>query len=135
MREGILRFRFDNVNSAHIAYDTMRELGYQSVMETGDQTFHIHVNRQDLTSALEIAASQGGELVEEPDIRAHEMIDDAYEMDLIPIPAHVVNEDWVNDDLYVRPDIAHDELSQRDEEASGWNDEDTTNHFPSGIHV
>ena len=136
MREAIIRFRFKDSHSSQIAYDTMRELGYQPVLETGDDVFHIHVHRQDLTSALEIAASQGGELIEEGK-EERMMIDDAYGMDMIPIPAHLVNEDWVDDENYANRSsgVDMDDLSSRDEEERGWNDEETTNHFTGGVHL
>lgn len=135
MRESIIRFRFDQKESAQLAYEMMQELGYQPVMETNDHVFHIHLNRQDLTSALEIAAAYGGTLAEESGKRESMLIDDAYGMDMIPIPAHLVNEDWATEDRYARTALSSDDLSDREEEAIGWNDEEKTNHFSGGIHL
>lgn len=135
MREAIIRFRFDQQESAQLAYEMMQELSYQPVMESSDHVFHIHLNRQDLTSALEIAAAYGGTLVEDSGERETKLIDDAYGMDMISIPAHLVNEDWATDDRYARTALSFDDLSHREEEARGWNDEEKTNHFSGGIHL
>lgn len=135
MREAIIRFRFDQQESAQLAYEMMQELSYQPVMESSDHVFHIHLNRQDLTSALEIAAAYGGTLVEDSGERETKLIDDAYGMDMISIPAHLVNEDWATDERYARKAISFDDLSHREEEARGWNDEEKTNHFSGGIHL
>lgn len=134
MRESIIRFRFEQKGNAQLAYELMQELGYHPVMETGDHVFHIHLNRQDLTSALEIAASYGGTLVEESGRRESMLLDDAYGIDMIPIPAHLVNEDWATEDRYARTAVSADDLSHREEEAIGWDDE-KTNHFTGGIHL
>ena len=135
MREAIIRFRFDQQESAQLAYEMMQELSYQPVMESSDHVFHIHLNRQDLTSALEIAAAYGGTLVEDSGERETKLIDDAYGMDMIAIPAHLVNEDWATDERYARTALSFDDLSHREEEARGWNDEEKTNHFSGGIHL
>ncbi|MGZ9587190.1 DNA/RNA helicase [Paenibacillus marinisediminis] len=135
MREASIRFRFEDAGNAQLAYDMMRELNYTPVMEMDGHVFHIHLNRQDLTSALEIAAAYGGSLVEEGDVNERMVYDEAYGLDLIPIPAHLVNEDWAEDDQYARTTAALDDLSLRDEDAEGWNDEERTNHFPGGVHI
>ena len=87
-----VQFRFNDPHNAAMAYATLNELGYQPV-KSGNAV-HIHLDRGDLTSALEIAMAHGGQLAGEAALEESAVIDTAYEMDAIPIPAHTVNEDW-----------------------------------------
>ncbi|MCY9515642.1 DNA/RNA helicase [Paenibacillus apiarius] len=138
MPEAAIRFRFTDAASAMLAFDTLEELGYTPEYDGDSHTeLHVHVEKRDLTSALEIAEAHGGQLVEEADLTEVSLMNQAYGMDLIPIPAHVVNEDWADDDRYAVRNRApnHDDLSLRDEEAFGWIDDETTNQFPGGIHI
>ncbi|TVY10330.1 hypothetical protein [Paenibacillus cremeus] len=91
-------FQFESRDSAALAQDTLEELGYQVSRHTETQhpTLHIIVDRHDLASALEIAQSHGGQLVElsgaSGESETYTMAYDPEQM--IPIPAHTVNEDW-----------------------------------------
>lgn len=89
-------FQFEDQQSAGFAFDTLQELGYEPTIHPGEQkpTLHIHVDRSDLTSALEIAQAHGGVLIEQSDIEDGEAFNQAYRLDEVNIPAHVVNEDW-----------------------------------------
>lgn len=87
-------FDFSDAGSAALACETLQELGYETVLHEGNR-MHIHLEGSDLTSALEIAQSHGGQLVEQTDIESCSVTDSAYSMDTISIPAHIVNEDWV----------------------------------------
>lgn len=92
-----LSFGFDKERDALLALDTLEELGYKPELLEGERTtLHIHLDDQEMTSALEIAQSHGGRLVDrqptqsEPDTFAM-----AYDLEgSIRIPAHTVNEDW-----------------------------------------
>ncbi|EPY05442.1 hypothetical protein PAALTS15_19793 [Paenibacillus alvei TS-15] len=133
-----IRFRFSDPAGARLAFDTLEELGYTPAYDSASETeLHIHVDKRDLTSALEIAEAHGGQLLEEASMTEMSVMDQAYGMNYIPIPAHMVNEDWANDDRYAsaRHNPSHDDLSHRDEEAYGIFDDETTNHFPGGIHI
>ncbi len=77
-----------------MAYVTLNELGYLPV-KNGDHV-HIHLERGDLTSALEIAMAHGGQLCSQAALQEDAMLAGAYDMNAIPIPAHTVNEDWVD---------------------------------------
>ncbi|WP_127533780.1 hypothetical protein [Paenibacillus kobensis] len=90
-----LLFQFADNASAQDASTTLRDLGYDPVAHEGGR-IHIHLEGSDLTSALEIAMSHGGELVEEKPIDPLAVTGLAYGMDSIPIPAHTVNEDWTD---------------------------------------
>ncbi|GGG17511.1 hypothetical protein [Paenibacillus abyssi] len=87
-----IRFEFFDNNSAVLAWGTLKELGYSPVREDGHRV-HIHLERGDLTSALEIAMAHGGRLIEEAPMEEACYTDTAYTMDSIRIPAHIVNED------------------------------------------
>lgn len=85
---------FPGTSEARLAADTFEELGYDPCLHEGSR-LHIHVRNEDLTSALEIMQSYGGSIVERAPAEAAELTGIAYGMDAIPIPAHTVNEDWV----------------------------------------
>lgn len=133
MEQSVLRFQFKDAAGLSHAFDTLQELGYDPVREQG-QLLHIHIERQDLTSALEIAEACGGQLVEEAGRSEMNVMDEAYGMHMIPIPAHLVNEDWADDAAYAVVDPRGDDLSHREEEAIGWDDE-LSNQFPGGVHL
>jgi hypothetical protein len=88
-------FEFSHSTSADAAYATLLELGYKPV-RNGSGQLHIHLNRGDLTSALEIAMAHGGYLLDQVGIREDAMFCSAYDTDAIPIPAHIVNEDMAD---------------------------------------
>ncbi|OMF23470.1 hypothetical protein BK133_24060 [Paenibacillus sp. FSL H8-0548] len=87
-----LLFEFNDDQSAALACDTLRELGYETVLHEGSR-MHVHLEGSDLTSALEIAQSHGGQLAQQALINADAVTDTAYSLDTITIPAHLVNED------------------------------------------
>ncbi|WP_028596680.1 hypothetical protein [Paenibacillus assamensis] len=134
MHQAVIRFRFGTSSATQLAQDTLSELGYDAVIEPSGDCLHIHIERQDLTSALEIAEAHGGQLIEEAPLTETAVMSSAYGIDCIPIPAHIVNEDWVDRESYSTIDPTGDDLSHRDEEATGWNDEHT-NQFQGGIHL
>ncbi|PZE19756.1 hypothetical protein [Paenibacillus xerothermodurans] len=101
MAETAIYFEFDSERSALLARDTLEELGYKTGYhsELPRPTLHIQLDENDLTSALEITQAHGGRLLEHKqglsDAEAYAM---AYnEEDYVPIPAHIVNEDWMED--------------------------------------
>lgn len=122
-------FDFSDVGSAAMARDLLQELGYDPVMH-GESRMHIHVDGEDLTSALEIAQAHGGQLVEQSHIAEEAVTNTAYSLDAITIPAHVVNEDWID----------AEDARNRDDDATYANDEflpdpGTYNHFSGDIHI
>ncbi|WP_336773819.1 hypothetical protein [Paenibacillus sp. MMO-58] len=94
MMSSAILFDFADSFSAALARDTLQELGYEPLMHEGNR-LHIHVDGSDLTSALEIAMSHGGQLVDQSAIQNEAVTDTAYSLNAITIPAHIVNEDWV----------------------------------------
>lgn len=109
-----LLFQFADSGTASIACGTFQELGYDPVIQQGSEV-HIHMLGDDLTSALEIAQAHGGQLAVQSTIPDIELTNEAYRMENITIPAHVVNEDWVAgeegpDDLRNRDDDAPQEF-------------------------
>lgn len=87
-------FQFPNMDSAQRAFDTLKELGYEPSYHQGGTTpvLHIHVEKEDLTSALEIGHACNGNLVETGEETTF-LMETAYELGSIPIPAHLINED------------------------------------------
>ncbi len=50
------------------------------------------------------------------------------------VPAHIINEDWIDEDFNIPPEFANDILLS-DEEAEFDPSNDHYNRFPSGIHL
>lgn len=90
-----LMMEFRDEAMASLAADTFDELGYEPYLH-GSGRLHIHVRNEDLTSALEIMQCHGGRIVDSAHADAYSLTQAAYDLDAIPIPAHTVNEDWVD---------------------------------------
>lgn len=115
-------FRFQDDGSAALAYDTLLEIGYHAHQDEqeGQWIVQVFVDHSELTSALEIAQAHGGELLladegitadegdedddsgvyiggDLTDAAGGQLFNTAYGLDMIPIPAHLVNEDEVVD--------------------------------------
>lgn len=98
-----LMMSFEELSLADHAADTFAELGYEPY-NYGDGRLHIHVHREDLTSALEIMQHYGGR------IRQEEPVEEGYTA--ITIPAHIVNEDWADGDAAGRSSHARNEMNE-----------------------
>ncbi|XEC93930.1 hypothetical protein AB6A23_21675 [Paenibacillus tarimensis] len=107
-RSNAIRFEFSDYSSMVLAWGTLQELGYSPVREDGNRV-HIHLDGGDLTSALEIAMAYGGRLVEQTPLEGSCITDSAYSMDSIPIPAHIVNEDWIGQEYAQEPEMETDQ--------------------------
>lgn len=130
-----LLFDFNDAQSAELACETLRELGYETVLHDGSR-MHVHLEGSDLTSALEIAQSHGGQLVEQSQIALNAATDSAYALDAIAIPAHIVNEDWP--DSYGQAGLPEG-LHNRDDDAA-CNEEflpdpGTYDHFSGDVRI
>jgi hypothetical protein len=109
-------FEFADEFSAHQAYDTLTELNYSAVLHdnASQPSLHLHIENSDLASALEITQSHGGRLVEQPSALTEEQANnEAYAMEDIPIPAHMVNEDWSEN--YATGAISNNDLPEDEE--------------------
>jgi hypothetical protein len=104
MAHDALLLQFRDEATARLAASTYQELGYDPY-DHGGGRLHIHVRGEDLISALEILQSFGGRIVES-DQDDRESYDMAYGLDTIPIPAHIVNEDWIDQTLAEAKDTA-----------------------------
>jgi hypothetical protein len=93
MNHAALMFQFPDETSARLAGETLEDLGYEPQQHEGGR-LHIHVQDEDLTSALEIVQCYAGQLLEHAPAEVVVITDIAYRMGDIPIPAHTVNEDW-----------------------------------------
>ncbi|WP_240647415.1 hypothetical protein [Paenibacillus nanensis] len=126
-------FDFSDNRSAELARNLLQELGYDPVMHN-DTRMHIHVDGNDLTSALEIAQSHGGQLVEQSAIKDEAITNTAYALDGITIPAHVVNEDWVDEEERQQQMHNHDGAGKYGEDEFR-PDPEEYNHFIGDVHT
>ncbi|TNJ65853.1 hypothetical protein FE784_13105 [Paenibacillus hemerocallicola] len=97
MSQAPIYFEFPDSAAAAIALDTLTELGYHAhaTGQEGKAGVQLYIDHNDLTSALEIAQANGGNLLDTDTTPAEtESYSMAYDLDSVPIPAHVVNEDW-----------------------------------------
>jgi hypothetical protein len=96
-------FQFVHEKAALQAFDTLQELEYdvewlEHNHEAHLPTLLLNVNNTDLTSALEIAQANGGRLVEgKQAISEVDVLTSAYELNYVPIPAHVVNDEEIGE--------------------------------------
>jgi hypothetical protein len=136
LRHTAIAFQFSDIQSANLAHETLQELGYEPVFDDdGGTRLHIHVENADLTSALEIAQAFGGDLQEQSTM-SEMPFDEAYQVDgFIAVPAHVVNEDWVEgyaDASSIYNADNFENLDLRNEDHLAWYDE-TTDHFSGEV--
>jgi hypothetical protein len=129
-----LLFDFNDAQSAALACETLRELGYETVLHD-DSRMHVHLEGSDLTSALEIAQAHGGQLVEQSHIDAGAMTDSAYSLDAIAIPAHLVNEDWTADGQAEYADQLHNRDDDADYKEEFLPDSGTYDHFSGDVRI
>jgi len=109
MSHDALMFQFADDDQARLASDTLEELGYEPQPHEGGR-LHIHVRNEDLTSALEIVQCYAGRLLDSAPTETIAMTEAAYGIGNITIPAHTVNEDWV--DSYRQGGMERDEEEQ-----------------------
>jgi hypothetical protein len=93
MREPTIRLQFSNHEAAYEAFETLQELGYRPELASDDcgPELDIHIENNDVQSALEIAHEFGGHLLERGAKRP-ERID--FDPNDVSIPAHAVTEDF-----------------------------------------
>ncbi len=130
-------FEFDKERDALLALDTLDELGYKPELLGGERsTVHIHLDAQEITSALEIAQSHGGRLVDRPQAESEQAIYSmAYDLEgSIRIPAHTVNEDWSDSYAEANASPVADAVPS-EEEAAFDPSADDYNHFSAGIRM
>ncbi len=130
-------FEFEKGRDALLALDTLDELGYKPELLGGEKsTVHIHLDEQEITSALEIAQLHGGRLVERPQAESESAIYAmAYDLEgSIRIPAHTVNEDWSESYAEVNASAVTDAVPSEDEAAFDPSADDY-DHFSAGIRL
>ncbi|MNI14573.1 hypothetical protein D3C73_678370 [compost metagenome] len=141
MNAAAIYFKFDQKKDAYQALDTLEELGYQPHMDTqiGQTTLHIHVEGQDLTSALEIALAHGGTLLEQHELypsTESEVYQAAYDLNgNIPIPAHLVNEDWTESYASSPGGMSQSDKRRWDDDEVFDPSGDGYDHFEPGVHL
>ncbi|MBD0382419.1 hypothetical protein [Paenibacillus sedimenti] len=132
-------FEFEQERDALLALDTLEELGYKpDLLKDSKPTLHIHVDDQEVTSALEIAQAHGGRLVERTQEQSEAaMYAMAYDLEnSIRIPAHTVNEDWPESYASAASDSWRDaDRIPSEEEAAFDPSADDYSHFSAGIRL
>jgi hypothetical protein len=126
MSHAALMFQFPDEPQAQLAGETLGELGYEPQLHGGGR-LHIHVQNEDLTSALEIVQCFSGQLMEHAPTEAVVVTDIAYGIDSITIPAHTVNEDW--EEHYQRSTDLAVEAGDENEQPPFATDDGTYDHF------
>lgn len=135
MSSAPIYFQFSDKKSALLALDTLQEIGFHADMlehrhPEHKPTLSVHVDREDLTSALEIAQAHGGQLCDTAETLEPEVYTSAYRLDELPIPAHTVTEDLPEQYLQGGPgDPARDEEDIFDPSR------DDYDHFSAGIRL
>ncbi|MBM7567726.1 hypothetical protein [Paenibacillus sacheonensis] len=127
-----LLFQFADSNAASLASGTFQELGYDPVIQQGSEV-HIHMRGDDITSALEIAQSHGGQLTVESSIPEISLTNEAYRMENITIPAHVVNEDWIAQEE--TPDSLRNHDDDAPEADEFFPDDGSYGYFSGDVHI
>lgn len=98
MNDAAFLVQFENEQKARGAFDMLVELGYKPNM-IGGGMMDVNIERQDVTSALEIIEAYGGEVQDDSNQQVHEALTPEMnqmsdtEFAYMPIPAHTVNED------------------------------------------
>jgi hypothetical protein len=132
-------FQFEREEAAGLAFQTFDELGFHPHVDDQDRSrLHIHLDNPDLASALQIAMSHGGQLVEDAVSGSEEQLySNAYELDnFIPVPAHVVNEDWVDGYSDPKEDVYDADTAGLEEDEHDFDpSEDDYSYFRGGIHL
>lgn len=149
-------FQFPDARSAALAYDTLSEIGYHvhRAEQGGQAVVQVFVDHSELTSALEIAQAHGGDLRSAEDAEVDfagdvaavadyvdaadgQLYDMAYGMDMVRIPAHLVNEESYAD-LPGEPEGAV-AVSGTGDAAASVSDFDPSGDdydgFPGGVHL
>lgn len=132
-------FQFTDKRSALLALDTLQELGFRADLMDHRHPDHkpivqVGVDKEDLTSALEIAQAHGGTLLKSEEFgREPAVYTSAYGLETVPIPAHLVNEDLPESYLNGSSPVSEPATG---EQSSGFDpSEEDYDHFPAGIRL
>ncbi|MGZ0039638.1 hypothetical protein [Paenibacillus ottowii] len=99
MDTGSFRFQFRDPQQAAQACETLKEIGY-AASTNGDTGLSVHVENQDVLSALEICQAYEGSIIEtgvvtyRPGNQNNGVPNPGYSPEDWIIPAHIINEDW-----------------------------------------
>ncbi|MGQ3481259.1 hypothetical protein [Paenibacillus sp. TY11] len=104
MDTGSFHFQFRDPQQAVQACETLKEVGY-SASTNGDTGLSVHIENQDILSALEICQAYEGAMIETGNLtsdsgtitglqRSDGAQNPGYSPDDWIIPAHIINEDW-----------------------------------------
>ncbi|MEF3306631.1 hypothetical protein [Paenibacillus sp. GYB003] len=139
MSEAPIYFEFPDTPARKMALDTLKELGYHAhgTELGGKPGVQVFIDSNDLTSALEIAQASGGLLVETEDADAEpESYRLAYDLDAVPIPAHIVGADWPESYYTEGGDATTDARGEADAGDAPFDPSgDDYDHFSAGVRL
>ncbi|MEC0182339.1 hypothetical protein P4H61_12695 [Paenibacillus peoriae] len=140
MDTGSFRFQFRDPQQAVEACETLKEIGY-AASTNGDTGLSVHVENQDVLSALEICQAYEGSMIETGILSFRPGADGnigaqnpGYSPEDWIIPAHVINEDW--SEAY-KNGSSHTYTNTTEEHnvSSDQQPEDEVDGFSGSIHI
>lgn len=139
MREAPIWFAFPDSRAANLALETLTELGYHAhaAEREGKPAVWVVVEDNDLTSALEIAQACGGSLLDtDSETPESAVFNQAYDMDTVRIPAHLVNEDEPDAHVPGDADIGIGTVGSADDDGAAFDPSgDDYDHISAGVRL
>lgn len=144
MDTGSFRFQFRDPQQAAEACETLKEIGY-SASTNGDAGLSIHIQNQDVLSALEICQVYEGSMIESgilsfrpgttPGEQGNTSVrNPGYSPEDWIIPAHIINEDW--SEAYKNGSSqTYTNTTQEHNVSSDQQPEDDVDGFSGSIHI
>ncbi|MDQ0495239.1 MULTISPECIES: hypothetical protein [Paenibacillus] len=140
MDTGSFRFQFRDPQQAAQACETLKEIGY-AASTNGDTGLRVHVENQDVLSALEICQAYEGSIIEtgiltfRPGAQGNINVQNpGYSPEDWIIPAHIINEDW--SEAYKNGSSqTYDNTIKEHNVSSDQQPEDEVDGFSGSIHL
>ncbi|WP_226002078.1 hypothetical protein [Paenibacillus sp. BJ-4] len=140
MDTGSFRFQFRDSQQAAQACETLKEIGY-AASTNGETGLSVHVENQDVLSALEICQAYEGSIIQtgivsfRPGGQGNIGVQNpGYSPEDWIIPAHIINEDW--SEAYKNGSSqTYDNTIQEHNVSSDQQPEDEVDGFSGSIHL
>ncbi|MFK4303310.1 MULTISPECIES: hypothetical protein [unclassified Paenibacillus] len=144
METGSFRFQFRDPQQAVRACETLKEIGY-TASTNGDTGLSVHIENQDVLSALEICQAYEGSMLEAgnhtsesgaiPGLQGSVWVPNpGYRSEDWIIPAHIINEDW--SEAYKNGSSQTNSKKTREHNVSSDHQpEDDVDGFSGSVHI
>ncbi|MET3211484.1 UNVERIFIED_CONTAM: hypothetical protein ABIC26_004451 [Paenibacillus sp. PvR008] len=144
METGSFRFQFRDPQQAARACETLKEIGY-TARTNGDTGLSVHIENQDVLSALEICQAYEGSMIEAGNLTSDPGAipglqgsvgthNPGYSPDDWIIPAHTINEDW--SEAYKNGSSSTNSIPTKEHNVSSdQQPEDDVDGFSGSIHI